>query len=178
VSSSHYHPQKRRRQAFQARVAQLNDHQIVWMDECGVDQGVYWRHGRSTRGIPVDADIEDKRYASRSRVMAAYQQGHLLAPLRFEGSTDTGVFNTWVRHCLVPILCPGQVVMMDNARFHLSPPTRNLIEQAPCLLLSLPTYSPDLNKFEHPWAILKRGIRAQANTPIYPFLTNSIINSS
>jgi putative transposase len=37
------------RQVFQARVAQLNDHQILWVDECGVDQGVY----RGVPGVPV-----------------------------------------------------------------------------------------------------------------------------
>lgn len=132
----------------------------VWVDECGVDQGLYRLHARSPRGVPVDADIPDKRFAPRISVIAAYAQDHLLAPLRFEGATDTRLFNAWVEHCLIPVLRPGQVVILDNATFHQSPTTRQLIEAAGCRLLFQPAYSPDLNKIEHQWAVLKQGIRA------------------
>ena len=56
---------------------------------------------------------------------------------------------------LVPVLQPGQVVVMDNASFHKSEPLRELIEQAGCELLFLPPYSPDFNKIEKFWARLK-----------------------
>ncbi|MBE9033503.1 transposase, partial [filamentous cyanobacterium LEGE 11480] len=56
---------------------------------------------------------------------------------------------------LVPALKPGQVVVMDNASFHKSERMRQLIEQAGCVLLFLPPYSPDLNKIEKFWARLK-----------------------
>lgn len=114
-------------------------------------------------------DIEDKRFAPRINVIAAYNQHRLYATLRLEGSIDTAVFETWVEVCLVPSLHPGQVVMMDNARFHQSAKTRALIEEAECQLLFQPVYSPDLNKIEPQWAVLKQGIRANSN-PDLPFL--------
>ena len=95
--------------------------------------------------------------------IAAYNQHHLQVTLRFEGSTDTDVFNPWVEHCLEPTLCPGQVVIIDNAHFHQSSKTRELIEVAMCELLLQPVYSPDLNKVELQWAVLKQGIRANLN---------------
>jgi transposase len=147
----------------------LDDAQLVWVDECGIEQGLYRLHARSPRGVPVMVDIDDKRFAPRINVLAAYHQHRLYATLRLEGSIDTAVFNIWVQECLVPALCPDQVVIMDNARFHQSSQTRDLIEAAGCQLLFQPTYSPDLNKIEPQWAVLKQGIRANSD-PDLPFL--------
>lgn len=135
----------------------------MWVDECGVEQDLYRLHARSPRGVPVLVDVQDKRFAPRISIIAAYNQHGLCASLRFEGSTDTAVFNTWVEQCLVPTLRPDQVVIMDNARFHQSATTRDLIENANCQLLFQPAYSPDLNKIEHQWAVLKQGVRANLN---------------
>lgn len=52
---------------------------------------------------------------------------------------------------------------MDNAHFHQSSKTRELIEVAMCELLLQPAYSPDLNKIELQWAVLKQDIRANLN---------------
>lgn len=135
---------------------------MVWVDECGVEQGLYRLPARRPRGVPIMVDIEDKRFAPRINGIAAYSQHQLYATLRLEGSVDTVVFNTWVTSCLVPSLRPGQVVIMDNARFHQSAQTRTLIEQAGCQLLFQPAYSPDLNKIEPQWAVLKQGVRANS----------------
>ncbi len=52
---------------------------------------------------------------------------------------------------------------MDNATFHKSERTRELIEKAGCKLLYLPPYYPDLNPIEIFWANLKRKINATAH---------------
>ena len=124
-------------------------------------QDLYRSYARSPRGQRVDADIEDKRFAPRISVIGAYGQGHLQAPFRFEGYTNAKVFDIWVERCLLPVLHPGQIIILDNATFHKSPTTRQLIDSAGCRLLFQPAYSPDLNKIEHQWATLKSGIRAQ-----------------
>ena len=88
-------------------------------------------------------------------MIAGWSHGSVLAPMTFEGYCDTVVFEAWVEQMLVPSLNSGQVVVMDNASFHKSRRTRELIEQAGCQLVFLPTYSPDLNKIEKFWARLK-----------------------
>ena len=61
---------------------------------------------------------------------------------------------------------------MDNATFHKSSKTEELIEKAGCKLLFLPPYSPDLNPIEKFWANLKAKIRNVI--PFFPTLENAI----
>jgi transposase len=46
----------------------------------------------------------------------------------FNGSCNTKLFETWVEELLIKELKPGQFVVMDNASFHKSQKTRELIE--------------------------------------------------
>jgi len=86
--------------------------------------------------------------------------------LSFDGYTDTCAFNLWLEHCLLPELKPDQVIILDNATFHKSLKTQQLIASAHCHLLFLPPYSPDLNKIEPQWANLKQGVRANHNSDL------------
>lgn len=57
---------------------------------------------------------------------------------------------------LIKELVPGQFVVMDNASFHKSQKTIELIETVGCKIIFLPPYSPDLNPIEKFWANMKR----------------------
>ena len=83
----------------------------------------------------------------------------MIAPYVFDGYTDAKLFNGWLKKCLLPELKKGQVVIMDNATFHKSKLTKELIESVGCRLLYQPPYSPDLNPIEQQWAVLKRKFR-------------------
>ena len=77
----------------------------------------------------------------------------------FNGSCNTILFETWVERCLIKELKVGQVVIMDNASFHKSQRTKELIESVGCRIIFLPPYSPDLNPIEKFWANMKRWIK-------------------
>ena len=51
------------------------------------------------------------------------------------------------------------VVILDNASFHKSVETIELIESVWAKILFLPPYSPDLNPIEQYWAVLKAYVR-------------------
>ena len=81
----------------------------------------------------------------------------------FNGSCNTELFNNWVEHFLIKELKPGQIVIMDNAAFHRSQKTKDLIESVGCKIIFLPPYSPDLNPIEKFWANMKRWIKNKIN---------------
>jgi transposase len=83
----------------------------------------------------------------------------ILAPMVFKGTCTTLFFEAWVEQFLIPELIPGQIVVLDNATFHKSNRTKELIESAGCTLLFLPPYSPDFNPIEQFWARMKKWIR-------------------
>ena len=60
---------------------------------------------------------------------------------------------------MIKELQPGEVVVMDNAAFHKSQKTKELIESVGCKIIFLPPYSPDLNPIEKFWANMKRWIK-------------------
>ncbi len=131
------------------------------MDESGIEEPLYRPFGRAPRGTHVYGEISG-RTTYRLSLIAALNQSHLLAPMRFEGYCDTEVFNAWVAQALLPSLKPGQTVIMDNASFHKSSHTQQLIASKDCTLQYLPTYSPDLNPIETHSAILKARLRKHA----------------
>lgn len=99
------------------------------------------------------------KYYERTNIIAGYVNNASIAPMVFNGSCNTILFETWVEKFLIKELQPGQTVVMDNAAFHKSTRTKELIESVNCKLLFLPPYSPDLNPIEKFWANMKRWIK-------------------
>jgi transposase len=85
-----------------------------------------------------------------------------LAPLTFEGGCNRDLFEEWLEKCLIPKLEKGDVII-DNASFHKGDNIRAIVESAGCEIWYLPTYSPDLNKIENWWAVLKTWIKQRKN---------------
>ena len=54
----------------------------------------------------------------RVNIIAALCNQNLIAPFTVEGACNRTVFEIWLILVCVPLLKPGQVVVMDNATFH------------------------------------------------------------
>ena len=76
-------------------------------------------------------------------------------PFLFEGTCDTEGFNSWLKTRLCLHLTHDHLSIMDNAAFHKSPETVQLIAGTGATLLFLPPYSPTLNPIEHDFAAIK-----------------------
>jgi transposase len=56
---------------------------------------------------------------------------------------------------LIPQLEPGDIIIVDNATFPKGERIREIVENAGGEIWYLPAYSPDLNKIENWWSVLK-----------------------
>ncbi len=146
------------RETYLKEIENLGKEQLVYVDESGIEIGSKQERGWGPKG-QVLSDQKSGKYYQRSNIIAGYHNRKAIAPLIFNGTCNTLLFEEWVAQFLVKELNPGQIVIMDNATFHKSKKIRELIESKGCKLLFLPPYSPDLNPIEKFWANMKRWIK-------------------
>ncbi len=128
---------------------------IVYLDESGFERTTHRVYGWGHRGKKVYGERSGKK-RPRTSLISARQGKRLLAPILFEGSTNAVLFNYWLKSHLFAELDHASTIIMDNATFHKTAATRQIIEQAGHTLLFLPPYSPDFNPIEQDFAIMKR----------------------
>ena len=102
----------------------------------------------------------------RTSLIAARMEGRIEEPLLFEGTCDAEVFNSWLKTRLCPHLNATHLVIMDNAAFHKSPETAQIIDKTGATLLFLPPYSPDLNPIERDFSALKKNREYQEHATL------------
>ncbi len=149
-----------KRQTFLEQLALLACEQLVYVDESGMDSRDDYAYGWNERGQRFAA-LKSGRRQGRVNMIAALCPQQLLAPFTVKGSCNRSVFETWLESSLLPVLNPGQVVVMDNATCYKGGQIEQLIQEAGSQVLYLPLYSPDLNKIERCWSWLKSRIRKQ-----------------
>jgi transposase len=132
----------------------------VYIDESAIDMSAKKDMGWGKKGRLLSATTSGKYY-KKTNIVAGLNGTKPLAPMVFNGSCDSQLFNGWVEQFLIKELKAGQVVVMDNAAFHKSEKTKQLIESVGCKLIFLPPYSPDLNPIEKFWANMKRWIKGK-----------------
>ena len=66
--------------------------QRIYLDESGVNQYLCREYGRSLKGQKVLGEVSGKRFGRQS-VISALLNGKFLAPMCFQGTCDTSVFN-------------------------------------------------------------------------------------
>ncbi|AMD60419.1 DDE endonuclease [Agrobacterium tumefaciens] len=97
--------------------------------------------------------------------LGALRSDRLTAPCVFDGPMNGQCFCAYVEQQLVPVLKPGDIVVMDNLASHKSATIRQLIKAAGARLWFLPAYSPDLNPIEQAFSKIKHWMRnAQKRT--------------
>ena len=147
-----------KRQSCLDEIKDIPEKELVYIDESGIDDNEVYPYAWGPKGPRIHG-LKPAWKKKRLSMIAALNQGKILAPFVFEGHTDRVLFEAWVKQFLVPALKPGQTVIMDNASFHKGEQVRTLIENAGCHLLYLPPYSPDFNPIEHWWFSIKHQMK-------------------
>jgi isftu1 transposase len=145
---------------------------LVYLDETGFDLTAARTHGRAPRGQPVYGSRSGNR-RPRTSLIGALVKGKLTAPMIFSGTTNTAVFNRWLEEFLLPAIGKGMTLIMDNAIFHKSQTTKDIVHKAGCSILFLPPYSPELNPIEQTWANLKRQRKNNPTQSIHQLIQSS-----
>jgi len=131
---------------------------LVFIDEAGSNATMTPEYAWSEVGTRVI----DRRPLSRApnvSIIGALTLAGLSAIMTVPGGVGGDAFLTYVRQILVPTLRPGQIVVMDNVRFHKVAGVAEAIAAAGCEVLYLPAYSPELNPIEECWSKLKHLLR-------------------
>lgn len=131
---------------------------FVFLDESGANLRLHRPYGRAptTERCPGTAP---RNYPANLTLTATLTVDGIGAPMLLEGAMDGPAFQQYVQHVLVPSLRPNQIVVLDNLAVHKQAAVRAAIRAAGCLLVYLPSYSPDFNPIELAFSKIKAYLR-------------------
>ena len=149
---------KRARAEFAEKIKAIPLESLTYVDECGVEEYLYREYAYAPRGEKVVAEVSGKKF-KRTNFAAGICLGKWVAPIEYEGSMNSTLFEWWFVNCLLGEVNPDSVIVLHNATFHRKTILPGLAGQKNCIVLFLPAYSPDLNPIEKKWAWLKNRLR-------------------
>lgn len=159
--------------ALREWVAKNGSQNVVYFDESGFEQHTSRPHGWAVRGRKVYGDVAGNN-RKRTNLIMAQRGKEWLAPMLFDTSCTHRTVSTWVKHCLLKELKPNSLVILDNAPVHNQSQIRDILATHGHTLLPLPPYSPDFNKIESSFAIIKKR-RAFSNLPLENILVENLV---
>ena len=159
---------------YLSQIAQIPTAQLAYVDETGIDNYLYREHGWAQRGELVIGQVCGHKY-QRTGIVAAQVGKSIIAPLQYDGTMDSTLFEAWCEKHLLLALPKKAVIVMDNASFHRRSKLFSLAEKAGHRLIFLPPYSPELNPIENFWSWLKRYLRKIL--PDYPSFDDALCSA-
>lgn len=118
-------------------------------------------YGRAPRGKRC-YDSRPKNWGENITVIGALSLAGVDAVMTLNGALTQPWFDKWVEKFLVPLLMPGDLIVLDNLSVHKSKRACELVQAAGAAFVFLPAYSPDLNPIEQAWSKLKALLRMLA----------------
>jgi len=119
------------------------------------------RYGRALEGRRLVDAVPGGHWSTTTMISAIRQEGVATAMVT-EGATNSLVFGGFVESFLVPVLRPGDIVVMDNLSSHKTSLAVKAIEAVGAEVWYLPPYSPDFNPIELMWSKVKNHLRSIA----------------
>ena len=92
---------------------------LIYIDESAIKEEVTREYGYAIKGEKVQGKTQGKR-PHKINMVAALNGNEMLAPFTYEGTMDSDLFNAYLYLMLLPLVPFGAIIIMDNARYHLS----------------------------------------------------------
>ena len=156
-----------KRSAFVQQISQIAVEKLVFLDECGFSLNLHRLYGWVVGGGRCREKVPFNKGVNRS-VLGAFSLPTPQCPTGMRalwqkrGAWTRETFELFLQDGLLPLLEPGSVLVLDNARIHHGGDIAALVERAGCSLLYLPPYSPDFNPIELAWGWIKAKVRSLA----------------
>ena len=149
------------RATWREEAATLDPAALLFLDETSTHTALTRRRARAPRGQRARGSVP-RNHGPNVTLVAVLGPAGIATALSIEGAATRPVFDGFVKELLVPLLRPGQTIVLDNLAVHKSPRVQRLVEGAGCRVLFLPPYSPDFNPIEPIFAKIKTALRASA----------------
>ena len=152
---------REQRRVYQAKGSALEAKDLIFVDDTGVNIAMARLYARAPKGERIQASAPVNKGKNITVLGALSLQG-LVEAMTIEGSSDGQVFSTFLQEVCVPILRPGQTVIMENVSSHKVDGIQHAIEAVGARREYLPPYSPALSPIEECWSKVKTILRAKA----------------
>ena len=119
----------RRRRRWRSWQAGLDPRRLIFLDETWIKISMAPLRGWGPKGDRLRGFAPHGRWRTMT-FLGALRCDHLTAPCVFDGPINGECFRAYVEQQLVPILKPGDIVVMDNLGSHKSATLRRKIRAA------------------------------------------------
>ncbi len=123
-------------------------------------------YGRAPRGERCRAPVPHGHWKTTTFVGGLTLKG-VIAPMTIDGAMTGAAFLAYVEQVLIPVLTPGDIVILDNLPAHKPVAIREAIEAAGAVMLFLPPYSPDFNPIELAFSKIKAFLKKAAARTVH-----------
>ena len=91
---------KEKRDKYAELIKDITPQNLVYIDESGIDMNICNDRGWGKKGEPLYGKKSGKYY-ERTNIIAGLVDNKSVAPMVFNGSCNTELFNKWVEHFLI-----------------------------------------------------------------------------
>jgi transposase len=155
----------RKRARWRTHQARIDRKRLLFIDETWIKTNMAPLRGWGLRGKRIHADVPHGHWKTLT-FLAALRHDGIKAPFVLDGPINGEAFLAYIEQVLVPVLHPGDIVILDNLGSHKGQHARRLVRAAGAHLIFLPPYSPDLNPIEQVFSKLKHLLRKAGNRTI------------
>ena len=169
---------QRKRVEFWLQIREIEENNLVFLDESGVNLAMVRLYGRALKGKRARGEKPQKRGRNISLITALSSQ-KVLASVNIYGAVDGVTFEAFIVKELVPKLWKDACVILDNAKIHQGEMVREAIEKVGGKLLYLSPYSPEFSPVENFWSKVKarlKKIGARTYKELIEGITNAMLS--